>query len=104
MNAHTLDPDQLAADARAALERSVETKVDAVRNLVERSVAADNAEQRAVGVRSDFDAAWATALGTGWTDKELRQLGLAGPGQTSTRAPRRRKSSTVAASPTREQS
>lgn len=104
MSAQTLDPDQLAAEARAALERSVETKVDAVRNLVERSVAADDAEQRAVVARSDFDAAWATALGTGWTDKELRQLGLAGPGQTSARAPRRRRSATVTASPAREES
>lgn len=98
MSAHTLDPEQLAAEARAALERSVNTKVDAVRNLVERSVAAEHAEQQAVAARGALDTAWAAALSTGWTDKELRQLGLSAPTQTAARTRSRRKSAAVAGS------
>lgn len=98
MSAHTLDPEQLAAEARVALERSVDTKVNAVRNLVERSVAADDAEQQAVAARVAFDTAWNAALSTGWTDKELRQLGLSAPSQTTARPRARRKSGVVAGS------
>lgn len=98
MNAHTLDPEQLAAEARAALERSVDTKVDAVRNLVERSVAAEHAEQQAIAARGAFDTAWTAALSTGWTDKELRQLGLPAPTQATARPRSRRKSATVVGS------
>lgn len=96
MTAQTLDPEQLASEARASLERSVDTKVNAVRNLVERSVAAQHAEQQAVAARSEFDTAWTAALGTGWTEKELRQLGLSAPTQLSARPRTRRKSATAA--------
>ena len=98
MSAHILDPEQLAAEARAALERSVDTKVNAVRNLVERSVAAEDAEQQAIAARGAFDAAWTAALSTGWTDKELRQLGLSAPAQTTARPRSRRKSAAVGGS------
>lgn len=96
MSTHTLDPEQLAAEARAALERSVDTKVSAVRNLVEQSIAVADAEQQAVTARGAFDAAWTAALRTGWTDKELRQLGLSGPGQSTGRPPRQRRAPAVA--------
>lgn len=99
MSAVTLNPDQLAAEARAALERSVDTKVDAVRNLVERSVAVESAEQQAIAARGAFDTAWSSALNTGWTDKELRQLGLSGPGQTPAKPRGRRKPATASAGP-----
>lgn len=93
-----MTPDELAEAARAALERTVDTKVNAVRSLVERSVAADDAEQRAVAARSALDAAWTAALNTGWTDKELRQLGLSAPTQPTARPRSRRKSGAVAGS------
>lgn len=98
MSTQTLDPEKLAAEARAALERSVDKKVNAVRNLVERSVTAEDAEQQAVAARGAFDTAWTAALSTGWTDKELRQLGLPAPTQTSAR-PRSRRKSAAAVSP-----
>ncbi|WP_435528072.1 hypothetical protein [Microbacterium aurantiacum] len=91
MSAHTLNPEELAATAREALERSVDTKVDAVRTLVEKSVAAEDAERRAASARSASDAAWNDALSTGWTDKELRQLGLTAPDGARPRAPRKRR-------------
>lgn len=100
MSAHLLDPEQLASEARATLERSVDTKVNAVRSLVETSVAAADAEQRAVAARAAFDTAWASALGTGWTDKELRQLGLPSPAQAGPRPTHRRKSSSTTAAAT----
>lgn len=93
-----MNPNDLAEAARAALERTVDTKVNAVRDLVERSVAADDAEQRAVAARAALDAAWTAALSTGWTDKELRQLGLSAPAQTAARPRSRRKSAAVAGS------
>lgn len=92
MRAHTLNPEELAATAREALERSVDTKVEAVRTLVEKSVAAEDAERRAASARSASDAAWNDALATGWTDKELRQLGLSAPDGSRPRTPRKRRS------------
>jgi len=91
MTTNTLNPDELANAARVALERSVDTKVDAVRGLVEKSLHAEQAEQRAADARSALDAAWTAALSTGWTDKELRGLGLTAPGQPRPRAPRKRR-------------
>lgn len=93
-----MNPEDLAAAARASLERTVDTKVDAVRKLVEKSVIADDAERRASAARSASDAAWADALSTGWTDKELRQLGLAAPDGARPRAPRKRRTVDAATS------
>jgi len=92
MTTPTLNPDELATAARAALERSVDTKVDAVRTLVEKSLHSEQAERRAIDARAALDAAWSDAIGTGWTDKELRTLGLAAPGQARPRATRKRRS------------
>ena len=56
------------------------------------------AEQQAIAARGAFDTAWTDALSTGWTDKELRQLGLSAPTQTTARPRSRRKSATVSGS------
>ncbi len=92
MSAQTLNPEELASAARAALEKTVDTKVDAVRAVVERSVQAEDAERLALDAKSAFENAWAAAITTGWTDKELRQLGLTAPGQSRPRTTRKRRS------------
>lgn len=102
MSAHTLNPEELAAAARAALERTVDTKVDAVRTLVEKSAQAEHAEERAAAARTALEAAWTAALGTGWSERELRGLGLAAPGQPRARVSRKRRTADAPSAPSSE--
>ncbi|MEV8241956.1 hypothetical protein AB0O90_17055 [Microbacterium testaceum] len=88
MSDTTLTPDEAAQRARELIERDVNARVEAVRQVVAATAEAEQAEQRWRDAQSAHESAWRAALSAGWSEKDLRATGARAPGQ----APRQRRS------------
>ncbi|WP_146086408.1 hypothetical protein [Rathayibacter sp. AY1B8] len=100
MTDQRLNAEDAANTARALLEKSVEDRVAAVRALVAATNDVDDKEQAAKDARDAHTSAWATALTSGWSEKELRATGVRPPGQTRPRTPRRTSRTDTTTQPT----
>lgn len=100
MSDTTLTPDEAAQRARELIERDVNARVDAVRDLVAATADADEAERRWRDAQSAHESAWRAALSVGWSEKDLRATGARAPGQ----APRKRRNASASARSTSEES
>lgn len=100
MTDQKLDPEEAVRLARELLHETMERRVNAVRALVDATNTVDAAEQGVKDARDAHSKAWADAITSGWSDKELRATGARPPGKPST-APRARHSnrSSTATSP-----
>ena len=94
MTDQKLDPEAAVRVARELLQETTERRVNAVRALVDAGNTVDVAEQSARDARDAHSKAWADAITSGWSDKELRATGARPPGKAST-APRARRSNRV---------
>ena len=90
-----LDPQKAARKARAIIEAEQNARVRTVEDLVSATNAFDAAEQAVKDAAAAHDRAWTAALGAGWTEKNLREIGARAPGQSAPRS-RRRRASTAA--------
>lgn len=88
--ASVTDPNEIAQHARQRLESEVDTRVEAVRRVAEAAREADEREQAARDATVAHSAAWTGALSAGWTDRDLRQIGLRAPAGTPASGGRRR--------------
>jgi hypothetical protein len=77
--ASTTDPNEIAQQARQRLETEVDARVEAVRRVAEAAREADEREQAARAAAAAHSAAWTAAQSAGWTDRDLRQIGLRAP-------------------------
>lgn len=78
------------------LERDVDRRVNAVVELTAAANESDAAEERAREAKASHERAWAAAIGSGWTEKDLRATGARAPGV----APRRTRKPRGAQQPT----
>lgn len=92
-----VNPEEAAARARAIIEADVNARVDAVRQLADAANEYDAAEQRYRDASTAHERAWAAALSTGWSEKDLRATGVRAPGQGSSKPRRKRTTPPVAA-------
>ncbi|WP_216849155.1 hypothetical protein, partial [Rathayibacter sp. VKM Ac-2858] len=92
MSDNTRNPEDAADAARRLLEASVEKRVAAVRTIVTAANDTDTARAALTDAQSRHTRAWADALATGWSEKELRAAGVPRPDQSRGRAPRSRRS------------
>ena len=95
MSDTTLTPDEAAQRARELIERDVNARVDAVRQVVAATAEAEQAEQRWRDAQGAHESAWRAALSAGWSEKDLRATGARAPGQ----APRQRRSRSTSTRP-----
>jgi hypothetical protein len=77
--------DEAARRARDILGRDVERRVQAVVDLTSAAHEFDLAEERVREARAGHERAWAAAIASGWSEKDLRATGARAPGV----APRR---------------
>lgn len=84
------DPNEIAQQARQRLETELDARVEAVRRVAEAAREADERDQAARAAVAAHSAAWTAALGAGWTDRDLRQIGLRAPASAPTTSGRRR--------------
>jgi hypothetical protein len=92
MTDQKLDPEAAVRVARELLHETTERRVNAVRALIDATNTVDAAEQGARDARDAHGRAWADAITSGWSDKELRATGAQPPVKTVA-APRVRRSS-----------
>jgi hypothetical protein len=97
MTDQKLDPEAAVRVARELLHEITERRVNAVRTLVDATNTVDAAEQGVKDARDAHGRAWADAITSGWSDKELRATGARPPVKTGA-APRVRRSSRSSAS------
>lgn len=97
MTDQTRDPGTAARIARDILEKSTEKRVDAVRSVIAATNTMDDAEQGVKNARDLHGKAWADALASGWSDKDLRATGARAPAKTvaPSRARRTARAATV---------
>ncbi|MEF2978149.1 hypothetical protein [Subtercola sp. YIM 133946] len=98
MTDQKLDPEEAVRLARELLQETTERRVNAVRALVDASNTVDVAEQSVKDARDAHTKAWADAITSGWSDKELRATGARPPGKAST-TPRARRSNRASTTP-----
>ncbi|RFA06756.1 hypothetical protein B7R21_18435 [Subtercola boreus] len=94
-----LDPEHAVRVARELLTETTERRVTAVRTLVGATNAVDAAEQALKDARDAHARAWADAITSGWSDKELRATGVRPPLKTGTPPKTRRTPRNTAPSP-----
>lgn len=80
-----LDPEQAANAARALQDERMES----VRDLVHAQNHFHDLRAKAAEAEKQHGAAWSAALSKGWTDVELRRVGLVEP--TGASAPKRQR-------------
>jgi hypothetical protein len=102
MSDATVNPEDVAARARALIEADVSARVEAVRVVADAANEAEAAEARAREASTAHEKAWKAAIDAGWTEKDLRATGARAPGQSGTR--RRRSSSSGSAPAAQPQS
>ena len=90
-----MNPEDVAARARALIEADVSARVEAVRVLADAANEAEAAEARSREASSAHESAWRAAVSAGWSEKDLRATGVRAPGQSGTR--KRRSPSTASA-------
>jgi hypothetical protein len=95
-----VNPEDVAARARALIEADVSSRVEAVRVLADAANEAEAAEVRSREALSAYETAWKAAVNAGWSEKNLRATGVRAPGQSGTR---KRRSSTPAGAPSAQQ-
>lgn len=84
------DPEEAAHRARALLEQDIERRVHSVEQVVSAERAVDIAEQTARDAADAHARAWNDALNSGWTEKDLKAIGVRAPGTARARkGPRR---------------
>lgn len=97
--ASSVNPDEVASQARQRLEADVETRVAAVRQIADAARDADKKDQVARAAVAAHSAARTAAVSAGWSDKELRQIGLRPPVGGGSAPTRRRSRQQAEASP-----
>lgn len=80
-----MNPDEVAARARALIEADVTARVDVVRVVADAANKFDAAEAQFRDATAAFDTAWKAALAAGWNEKDLRETGVRAPGQSRPR-------------------
>jgi len=90
MSDTTMNPEEVAARARAIIERDVDARVEAVRVVADAAIKFDAAELRVKDAAAVHERAWASAVSAGWSEKELRSAGVRAPGQIAPKVRRAR--------------
>jgi hypothetical protein len=98
----TTNPEDVAARARAIIERDVDMRVEAVRVVADAAIKFDAAELRVKDATAVHERAWTAALSAGWSEKELRAAGVRAPGTIAPKV-RRARSTPVTQKPNTEQ-
>ncbi|TDE88143.1 hypothetical protein EXU48_23760 [Occultella glacieicola] len=80
-----MDNDQLPSAIESQIQSLLDKRVEAVRELVRRSQNVTNAEANLTAARSEHRKAWMQAIQRGWTEAELRKVGLSRPTAARTR-------------------
>lgn len=96
MSDATVNPEDVAARARALIEADVSARVEAVRAVADAANKAEAAEARLREASSAHETAWRAAVNAGWSEKDLRATGVRAPGQPATR---KRRTSSPASAP-----
>lgn len=95
MSDNTRNPEDAADAARRLLESTVEKRVDAVRAIVTAANDTDAARTALTDAQNRHAKAWAEALASGWSEKELRAAGVPRPDQPRARVTRSRRPATA---------
>ena len=95
MSDTTTNPEEVAARARAIIERDVDMRVEAVRLVADAAMKFDAAERLVREATTAHERAWGAALTAGWNEKELRSAGVRAPTQIASKVHRARVTPTV---------
>lgn len=87
----------IAATARTLLERSIDLKVTAVAAAATAAAAAEEAAAAAKDADAAHEKAWKAALTAGWSERELADIGVRGPGRPAPRRTTKKTTTTTAA-------